>query len=207
MTNDKTARFILPAVTILKTNLALSSGDSLANPLELDWRKLLSEHDRWLRTIVYSRLREPEAVDDVMQEIAVAAVKQSAPIADPNKVAPWLYRLAVRQVLLYRRKLGRRRKLLDRYVTRLPSSESSDETDPVNWLLSLERREMVRRALAQLQERDAEVLLLKYTEDWSYDKIAQHLGVSHSAVEARLHRARKRMRDALAAANVIEVVK
>ena len=63
----------------------------------------------------------------------------------------------------------------------------------------------MRVALERLSERDAEILLLKYTENWSYQQIADHLGVSHSAVESRLHRARKRMRAELAAMAVIEV--
>ena len=38
-----------------------------------------------------------------MQDLSLAAVRQHAPLTDPEKVAPWLYRLAVRQTLLYRR--------------------------------------------------------------------------------------------------------
>ena len=57
---------------------------------------------------------------------------------------------------------------------------------------------LVRQAIATLHRRDAEILLLKYTEDWSYRQLSQHLGISPSAVEARLHRARGRMRTALA---------
>ena len=62
-----------------------------------------------------------------------------------------------------------------------------------------------RQALAQLQPRDAEILLLKYTENWNYHQIATHLGSGHAAVEARLHRARARLRMELAALDVIEV--
>ena len=36
--------------------------------------------------------------------------------------------------------------------------------------------------------------MLKYTEDWSYRALAEHLGISESAVETRLHRARGRLR-------------
>jgi RNA polymerase sigma-70 factor (ECF subfamily) len=57
---------------------------------------------------------------------------------------------------------------------------------------------MVRQALDRLPRRDAEILLLKYTEDWSYRQVAEHLGLSTSAVEARLHRARRKMRRVLA---------
>jgi RNA polymerase sigma factor (sigma-70 family) len=68
-----------------------------------------------------------------------------------------------------------------------------------------ERRGLVREALARLSRRDAEILLLKYTEDWSYRDLASHIGISESAVEARLHRARKRLREAIFRTGAIEV--
>jgi len=172
----------------------------------IDWQAALAEHDRWLRTVVFSRLGEPQAVDDVMQEVALAAVEQRAPLTDPAKVAPWLYRLAVVQSLLYRRTMGRRRKLTDRYAQRFrPTEQDTREPDPLGWLLAEEQRGKVREAMDRLRPRDAEMLMLKYTEDWSYRDLARHLGISESAVEARLHRARKRLRQELAALEVIEV--
>lgn len=171
----------------------------------IDWQAALKAHDRWLRTVVYTRLREPEAVDEVMQEVALAAVRQAAPLADPSKVAPWLYRLAVRQALLYRRKCGRRRRLTARYADRLAPTEAVTR-NPLDWLLHSERCQQVRKALSRLSARDSEILLLKYSEDWSYHMIAAHLGVSHSAVETRLHRARKRLRAELAAASALAEV-
>ena len=167
---------------------------------KIDWQAEFQRHERWLRSIVYARIGEPGAVDDVIQEVALAAVRQSSPIADNTKVAPWLYRLAIRYVLLYRRKMGRTRKLLDRYAQRYRPSPSDDhvEANPLEWLLAKERCELVRRALQELRGGDVEILMLKYTENWSYHAIAEHLAVSHSAVEARLHRARERLRSTLA---------
>lgn len=179
---------------------------SLENAATIDWQAALLEHDRWLRTVAYARLREAEAVDEVMQEVALAAVRQAAPLKDATKIAPWLYRLAIRQVLLYRRRRGRQRKLTDRYAERFqPGSQDVREPEPLDWLLADERRTLVRQALARLRGQDAEILLLKYSEKWSYRQIAEHLDISHSAVETRLHRARKRMRSELAALHVIEV--
>ena len=60
---------------------------------------------------------------------------------------------------------------------------------------------------AQLAGRDAEILLLKYTEGWNYTQVAAHLGISHAAVEARLHRARGRLKQELAALDVVEVMR
>jgi RNA polymerase sigma factor (sigma-70 family) len=169
----------------------------------IDWPSVLAEHERWLRAVVYARVGEPQAVDEVMQEVSLAAVRQHAPVSDLTKVAPWLYRLAVRHSLLYRRKQGRRRKLIDRYADRYqPSEADSRSPDPLAWLLAEERSAQVRAAVAKLSRADAEILLLKYTEDWSYKALAEHLGVRESAVETRLHRARHRLRTELAALDV-----
>jgi RNA polymerase sigma-70 factor (ECF subfamily) len=84
-------------------------------------------------------------------------------------------------------------------------SETADASaDPLAWLLSDERQMLVRRAMNGLHVKDAELLLLKYTEEWTYHELAMHLGVSHSAVETRLHRARQKLRDALMALEVME---
>ncbi len=168
-------------------------------------RAKLIEHQRWLRTVVYARAGSPEAVDDVMQEVFAAACSSGLP-HDPGKVAPWLYRIAVRQALLYRRKAGRRRKLVTRYRNRLKQSDGHSRGDPLTWLVADERRQMVREALARIAPRDAEILLLKYSEDWSYRQMAEHLGMSIAAVQARLHRARQHLRRELRASGVGETV-
>jgi RNA polymerase sigma-70 factor (ECF subfamily) len=174
--------------------------------LAIDWAALLAEHERWLRTIVLARLGERQAVDEVMQEVALAAVAQRAPLHDPARVGAWLYRLAIRQALLYRRRCGRQRKLIDGYVDCQAANHLlAAAPDPLDILLRDERRAVVREALGRLPRRDAEILLLKYTEDWSYRQLAARLGLSESAIEARLHRARRRLREALSCSPVIEV--
>lgn len=179
---------------------------SAARGPAIDWAAALAEHGRWLRTVVLARVGEAQAVDEVMQEVSLAAVRSRAPLQDPTKVAPWLYRLAVTQSLLYRRKQGRRRKTVDRYAERFrPTEEDVRTTDPLDWLLADERRKMIRIAMQRLPQREAEILLLKYTESWSYKDLMGHLGITQTAVEARLHRARARLRSELAALDVIEV--
>jgi RNA polymerase sigma factor (sigma-70 family) len=174
-------------------------------PPPVDWVRALAEHDRWLRTIVMARTGESQAVDEVMQEVALAAVRQRSPLADTSKVAPWLYRLAVRQSLLYRRRMGRKRRREQGYGEEYrPTEEDTRGYDPLGWLLAEERRSLIRAAIARLTRKDAEILLLKYTEGWSYHEIAAHVGISHSAVESRLHRARAQLRRQLAALDVIE---
>lgn len=180
--------------------------DVPANASAIDWSAEMARHDRWLRTVIVARLGGRDGVEEVVQEVALAAVRQQSPLADHSKVAPWLYRLAVVQSLLYRRRRGRQRKLVNGFAQqRALGAIDQNDIDPLAWLLADERRRLVREAVARLPTRDAEILLLKYTEGWSYHQLAEHLGISHSAVETRLHRARARLREELLLLNVVEV--
>src|SRR5262245_65479163 len=87
----------------------------------IDWPAEFAGHGRWLRTVALARVGEPAAADDVLQEVAMTAVQKGSQLRDRSRVAGWLYRLAVVASLQYRRRQGRRRKLLDRYATREPS--------------------------------------------------------------------------------------
>lgn len=163
----------------------------------LDWAGALTEHEGWLRGVILARTGEPQAVDEVWQEVSLAAFEQRAPLADRDKAPAWLYRVAVIRSIRYRRQRARQRKRLARLAAE-SNGHGSTIDDPFQWLLSEERRQIVRRALAELNGRDAEILMLKYQERWSYRRIAALLGISESAVDARVFRARERLRRRLA---------
>jgi RNA polymerase sigma-70 factor (ECF subfamily) len=167
-----------------------------------DWTARLALHARWLRTVITTRSGDAAATDEIYQEIALLTVRNNPDVPEA-KVAPWLYQVAVRQALTHRRRLGRQRKLRQRLAVDQPS-RTDDLADPLIWLMADERQQLIRRAVEQLHAKDAELLLLKYTEDWTYHDLVEHLGISHSAVETRLHRARQRLREALIALEVTE---
>src|SRR6185437_3740513 len=114
--------------------------DGRPGACRIDWSAALVEHARWLRTALRARLGEDQAVDEVMQEVALAAVAQRAPLAQPARAAAWLYRLAVRQALLYRRRAGRQRRLVVRYAENT-ARHAAAAADPLDWLVRDERRQ------------------------------------------------------------------
>ena len=168
--------------------------DGQRNP-SIDWAAELGAHGGWLRSVIAARVGERQAVDDVFQEVALAAVQQRSPIADGAKTAPWLYRLAVVHATRHRRRMARKR----RHETGAAGVRRSIADDraqqiPIEWLLLQERRDLVHAALGRLSGRDAEILMLKYFEGWSYRTLAERLAIGEKAVDARLHRARQRLR-------------
>ena len=154
-------------------------------------RAALEEHSRWLRTVLLARGVDPSELDDVFQEVAAAAVDGVDRLNDRQRVGPWLYRIAALSALEHRRKSGRRRRRLRAVAEDPPRAEPCD---PLDWLIAREQEQLVRDAVRRLPSRDAEVLMLKHAEGWSYRQLATRLGVSEEAVQSRLHRARQRLR-------------
>jgi len=166
---------------------------NVCDPLEA-----FPQHQAWLRTALLARLGCAHEVEEVMQEVAIAAATQSAKREPVERVAPWLYRVALRQVMLFRRKAGRRKRLIENAAKLSPETDSHSRTrEPLDWLISLERQKEVQAAMSCMSERDRQLLMLKYVDGLSYGEIAQRIGVTASSVQSRLHRARALLREKL----------
>jgi RNA polymerase sigma-70 factor (ECF subfamily) len=167
-----------------------------------DWGSALAAHEGWLRKVILARTGEVQAVDEVFQRVALAAVEQAAPLADPAKVAPWLHRLAVIQSARYRRTLGRERRAMRSFTERQIDLGNGFAGDVLAWLVARERHDQTQQALTRLEGADVEILMLKYGERWSYRQIAGRLGITEKGVETRLTRARARLRHELIASGI-----
>lgn len=173
-------------------------------PSAEDWGACLAAHEPWLRKVILARTGEPQAVDEVFQQVSLAVVEQKSPLADAAKVAPWLHRIAVVQSARYRRKLGRERKAVREVANRQLCLGNGHARDVLALLVRKERHEQTRLAIGRLRGAEAEILLLKYGERWSYRRIAERLGITEKAVDARLARARNRLRSELASLGIDE---
>jgi RNA polymerase sigma-70 factor (ECF subfamily) len=173
----------------------------------IDWPAELQQHQGWLKKVLRSRIGDGHAAEDVLQEVVVVVLRQldacnqnehdpnedrgrSTLPTDPQKVGPWLYRVAIRHAINYHRKQNRQsqaKPVADLEVT-------SSENGPLDWMLNRESNENLQRALDQLAGVQREILMLKFSENWSYQQLADHLGVSVRAVEHRLLKAKKQLR-------------
>ncbi|HEU4754735.1 MAG TPA: RNA polymerase sigma factor, partial [Armatimonadota bacterium] len=70
--------------------------------------------------------------------------------------------------------------------------------NPEDWILSEELRERIDAAIETLPPRQREVIVLRDVEGWAPDEVCNVLGSSESNQRVLLHRARVKVRDALA---------
>lgn len=157
----------------------------------------MQAHKGWLASILYARLRDPHAVEDVLQETALAASRQPQLAMDHEGICKWLYRVAIRQALLYRRNGFRHIHKLRSSAQAADDAGGVHNNDPFQILVSSERREQVQAALERLASRDYQVLMLKYRDGWSCRDMAHRLGSTESSMKSRLLRARNKLRNEL----------
>ncbi len=176
-----------------------SSTPYLQEDGSIDWVSALEDNEKWMKSKIARQVGEYAAVDEVFQDVALAAAKQKSPLRDPSKVGAWLNRLVIVQSALYRRTLGRKRKLVQKIEEQVSSPQEfdTDRHDPLAWLLDEERNQRVRDALNQLSADEQQILLMKYSEDKSYQDIAEELDLTVSSVQSKLHRARIRLKKLL----------
>jgi RNA polymerase sigma-70 factor, ECF subfamily len=179
-------------------------------------QQLLVRHRDRLRKMIAVRLdrRLAARVDpsDVIQEALADADRKLSDYLRrrPLPFYPWLRRLTLeRLVKIHQRHLKVRKRsaaleepggldLSDESALELAQRLIDPRTGPSQRLIRAELYRRVQGALAQLSERDREVLIMRYLEQLSTREIAAVLEVSEGAVKVRHVRALKRLRDLLA---------
>ena len=154
------------------------------------------EHRAAVYRYVRFRVATREAAEDVTSEVFMKALR-SFERYDASLAAPrtWLLRIARNAVTDHLRALKRRGSLhvtLDRVpdlVAEVPDQEER--------LLREERIQTLLNGNQTLSRADQEILSLRYGAGLSNGEIVETLKVSHNAVAVRLHRALRRLKQAV----------
>ena len=141
--------------------------------------------------------RAGDAADDLAAEAFRIAFERRGDFDLAHDSArPWLFGIAATLVRSHPRRRARRRDAQERLVA---EDRAAPVETPHDRLEAMSTSMPVARALLDLPERDREPLLLFAWADLGYDEIAEALDVPVGTVRSRIHRARARVRDHLAA--------
>lgn len=160
---------------------------STASHDEQWFERVFAEHGTAIVRFLYRRGAYSDA-EDLAAEVFTVMWRKKAEVPDGAEL-PWLYKTAgLTLANWYRKKkslpMGDNQESLD----------STDFSDPAQ--LVVEDQGM-RAALLSLSERDREIILAVAWEGLSGNALAQYSGVSRSAADAALSRARKRLEEAI----------
>jgi RNA polymerase sigma-70 factor (ECF subfamily) len=148
-------------------------------------------------------LGQPHDAEDVVQQTFLSMIEHLADFRGESAVAAWVLRIAANHALkLLRKRRGRPTVPLadaDDSFADLPHPQyiAPWRDDPADLASRHETRELIDRALAQLDDKYRAVFVLRDVEGFSVKETADLLGISEANVKVRLLRARLALREEL----------
>ncbi len=147
--------------------------------------RLWTHHEPQLRAFVRSCCPKAQEVDDVMQEVSVAALRKFSTLGDHSAFGPWACLIVRYELLSARRRFARDRLVLAEDVIALLVDEGAQE-------LPLRRQQLqaLDQCLEKLPRERRELALAAYARDTTIREIAGQLKRTEGSLYQLLARLR-----------------
>src|SRR5690242_10931048 len=161
------------------------------------FEELVRRHQHRVFAVAGGILRRREDVEDIAQQVFVKAYFSLKRFDQRAAFSTWLYKITVNECWDLLRKRKARPLIYEADFSEEQSRQfSATEQEADSGPDTSERMAMRQRLdnmLAQLDERDRAMLVLKEVEGFSVEEIAETLSLNANTVKVRLFRARRRI--------------
>lgn len=169
---------------------ALKGGDN-------EFEELVQRYQRPIHSYVSRMLNDYEAALDVTQEVFIKVFNSLSRYSSEYKFSTWLYRIAHNAAIDHMRRNSGNLQSIETetadgaYELQIESSLPSPELEQER----SEWRSEIEAVVKCLPSVYRELILLRHSQDMSYDEIAEITGLPLGTVKNRLFRAREMMRE------------
>ena len=150
---------------------------------------LMREYSSLVYTIVIRIVDNPHDVEEVVQDTFLDAYRGLAQLEDAVKFKSWLAEIARNCARQWVRKQRGKTVSLDEVSEGILQTEDS----PDERLAQQEQRELIRRTMEMLPQKDRDIARAFYLEDAGYDELTSTHGLSYNAVAFRLFRIKRQL--------------
>lgn len=185
-------------------NLKSANSELIKKAIEGDesaYKNLLENYRGAIYNLIYKMVRNKEETEDLVQEAFMKAFKALPSFNEEYAFSTWLYKIAVNNCIDHMRK-----KKLQTYSINKPVQSKDGELDrefpdtsmsPDKSILSEERAGIIETAIDELPENYKTAIILRHSEEKSYEEISQILNIPLGTVKARIFRAREMLKKKL----------
>ena len=151
--------------------------------------ELMRAYYAYVYTVVIKIVNNPHDAEEVIQDTFFNAYRGLPQLEDRRKFKGWLAKIARNRAHNWRR---------EQKVDTVSIDEVSEHTlqnpdSPEEQLIRREQRELIRRAMGTLSEKDREIAHAYYLDGASYDELIQTHGLSYKAISVRLSRVKQKL--------------
>ena len=150
---------------------------------------LMRAHYAFVYTIVIGIVDNPHDAEEVVQDTFLNAYRGLAQYEEQTKFRSWLAKIARNRALNW---------LREQRTDTVPIDEVEEHAlwtpnTLDDQLIRDEQRELIRRAMETLSQKDREIAHSYYLDGASYDELTRAHGLSYTAIAFRLSRAKQRL--------------
>jgi RNA polymerase sigma-70 factor (ECF subfamily) len=168
------------------------------------FREIMTRCNQRLFRIARAVMRDEAEAEDVLQESYTRAFAAIGTFRGDAEIATWLSRIVLNEA---HGRLRRRRTIVELHEVETVQESAqlldfpgvTKSSDPEADAARAQIRRILERAVDDLPEAFRLVFILREVEELSVEETAAHLSLKAETVKTRLHRARLRLREALAA--------
>jgi RNA polymerase sigma factor (sigma-70 family) len=187
-----------------RTRASRATGDAA------EFKRLMREHVPALYRSGYRWTGSVDRAEDLVQQLLVRLYPRLAELRELDRLLPWATRVMYR---IFVDELRRERASPVQFGAETPADPETPSGEDEAWLdpgpgpAELAEQELTQERLLRAWERLGEehrvVLSLHDIEDYTLPELAQIMDIPLGTLKSRLHRARARLRELLAAERII----
>ena len=158
---------------------------------------LVKKYHKPLYHLALRMVRDPDDAMDVVQGVFVKAYQKLGSFDDQHEFFSWIYRITINESINF----ANRSKRSEEYqsgetVALAPTQETARDASALS--------EEIGEAIAMLKLDYRIVIVLKHYNDFSYQEMADVLGIPEKTVKSRLFSARQQLKEILTARGVAQ---
>jgi RNA polymerase sigma-70 factor (ECF subfamily) len=150
--------------------------------------RLMTEHQGRLFAYVYSLLGNPDAANDVLQEVNVILWRDSKEFRAGSNFKAWAFRVAHFQVMAWRQRQIRDRLVFEDDMLEVLANGAREADEMFD-----RRQERLTGCLEKLTPQHREMIRRRYAEGRSLQDLAAERGMTANAMMQALFRIRQRL--------------
>ena len=150
--------------------------------------RLWTHHEPALRAYVRACCPRAQEVDEVMQDVSIAAWRKFSTLDDPSAFGAWASLIARYELLMARRRYARDRLVLSEDIVKLLSDEGAEEMS-----LRHQQLDVLDLCIGKLPRERRELALAAYSAETSIRDLAGQLNRTEGSLYQLLARIRKEL--------------
>ena len=157
---------------------------------------LIQKYQRQVHTHALRKIGDFQIAEDITQETFLRVYQKLETLNNPAQFSTWLHAIVNHLCIAWFRKNRLQTKSLQEiHISEIEGESYSRYIATEHAKTTADaQRDLVKKLLAQLKERDRDVITLHYFEEMTSSEIGEVLGVPENTVKSRLHRARQRLK-------------